>query len=544
MNMKLSVESQKSFFRSLIREGVLVVVLFVVSLLSSASQRTTAGTIERIWPTLAKEVSVMAPLLIGDPRNPEAENSKAEWANFERELREAKNTGITAVSTDIWWGLVEVSEGRFNWAYYLKMAETIKRVGLKWVPILSFHKLGGNVGDRGEVPLPEYIWTRPVLGQKGDANQSPLMYRSEQGHLSKESVSVWGTRVIAKDYARVMQSFRDTFSAYAGLISEINLSLGPTGELRYPSYNAHDSNAGYPTRGALQAYSDLAVASFREFVRKKYGSLDNVKKAWNFELGSFESIQPPNPSLMENFFAKGEHFSPYGKDFFDWYNQSLNHHAEAMFLLAERVFGAKGSAMRNASLGGKIPGVHWLTGSTRLAELAAGLIRTSYSDWYSDESGFGYRETLKAFRQRGRMKHIVHFTAIELNDMDHEGSQPVFSRAKTLTQRIGKAVADLRPQVRGMQDVSLKGENALSPRLYEWGAWDNMIAALKTMGYDGVTLLRLNELISDPGKRGHLEGAIKALGIDPAATTTTVAAAAVSRKGGGQALRCSALFLR
>jgi hypothetical protein len=38
-----------------------------------------------------------------------------------------------------------------------------------------------------------------------------------------------------------------------GGFPEINVPAGPSGELRYPSYNAHDQGSGYPTRGALQS---------------------------------------------------------------------------------------------------------------------------------------------------------------------------------------------------------------------------------------------------------------------------------------------------
>ena len=94
-------------------------------------------------------INVMAPLTIGDLKNPE--KSAEEWRSFSQKLTQIKQMGADAVSTDIWWGTVEEVEGFYDWRYYDKLADTIEHAGLKWVPILSFHQLGGNVGDDGYV---------------------------------------------------------------------------------------------------------------------------------------------------------------------------------------------------------------------------------------------------------------------------------------------------------------------------------------------------------------------------------------------------------
>lgn len=49
------------------------------------------------------------------------------------------------------------------------------------------------------------------------------------------------------------------------MIAEINVSLGPAGELRYPSYNLHDWG-NYPNRGTLQCYSPLAEQDWRRYL--------------------------------------------------------------------------------------------------------------------------------------------------------------------------------------------------------------------------------------------------------------------------------------
>lgn len=430
--------------------------------------------------SVATEINVMAPLLIGNPHNPSDPTHESEWQDFRRQLQILKNAGVRAISTDVWWGLVEGEEaGRYDWRFYDRLAAEIITANLRWVPILSFHQLGGNVGDSGYMPLPKW------LEQRYSADD--LWVKSEQGHISKESVSVWATDLVGFHLQSFMREFETHFNRYVTQIDEINVSLGPAGELRYPSYNGHDQNSGYPTRGSLQAYSPLAVRSWQNFVREKYHSIDTVNHAWGFNLNDFTQIYPPHPELLKDaFWRKQEQFSPYGKDFFDWYNSSLVRHGKKVLHWAAEAF-------PHLSIGAKIPGVHWRVGSDRAAELAAGLIRTSYSDWYSAASAFGYAGTLEAFAKTEKLNKItLHFTALEMDD----GREIETNRPKSLVHWLGQAARE--------RNLIIKGENALSGELSNDRAWDNMFEALKWHGYTGLTLLRANEIAYDEVRMRHL----------------------------------------
>lgn len=109
-----------------------------------------------------QEINLMGPLLIGDPQNMDSPDSQKAWDRFRDDLREAKKLGVTGISTDIWWGLVEKQEGKFQWEYYDRMVRCIFKLASNG-SILSFHQLGGNVGDKGYVPIPDWVWSR-VLG--------------------------------------------------------------------------------------------------------------------------------------------------------------------------------------------------------------------------------------------------------------------------------------------------------------------------------------------------------------------------------------------
>jgi beta-amylase len=456
-------------------------------------------------------LSVMAPLMVGDAKDVNGDKSRPAWQEFDRQLQEAKNLGIDAVSTDVWWGLIEPKKGEFDWSYYEKLSDHITAAGLKWVPILSFHQCGGNVGDDVNVPIPEWIWG-DVASRASGGDTEAVKYKSEQGHTSPEYVSLFADHAVMDNYASVMNEFQTHFAAKAKNIGEVNVSLGPAGELRYPSYNAHDTNAGYPTRGALQSYGPLAVDSFREYVEKKYGGHDAVGQAWKIDNLDDSHILPPDDP--NGFFARGDHFNTqYGRDFFDWYNQSLVDHGNKMLSTAVSVFGQRDSAFYGIDLGAKVPGVHWRVGemvggnvqlSDRLAELDAGLIRTSAGDWDKDTDGRGYRPIFSMFKSlqpliAGRGTRIVPgFTCLEMPDGD--GGPSIKAMPHTLATWVGMEAE--------RQGLHLKGENALNGNLYNKSAWDLMRGFLTLPNqhgyYHGLTFLRMTDIVNNDTARANV----------------------------------------
>ena len=319
--------------------SVLAVVLAVAVPAATPAQAATATN------NPAFTANVMAPLWV----------DASQMSTFEAQIQTAKEYGVDAVSVDIWWGKVETSDQAFDWSYYDTLFTKIKARGLKIVPILSFHQCGGNVGDTCNFPLPSWVWAKyqgqTLNGVTLDANG--LKHKSEQGNYSSETIQGWADGLVSGEYSAFATAFKNRYgTSYANDLQEINVSLGPAGELRYPSYNSHDSGAGYPTRGALQAYSPLAVASFRAATVAKYGTLAAINAAWGSSLTSTSQIGPP--SNAGSFFSSGDYRNiRYGKDFIDWYNQSLITHGKTML---DAVSAALGSSFGNAPLGLQDPG--------------------------------------------------------------------------------------------------------------------------------------------------------------------------------------------
>lgn len=448
-----------------------------------------------------KKISLyaMSPLLIvGDPKDVDSQHSRQAWAAFEKDMRLAKEIGLEGTSVDVWWGLVEPQKGKFDMEYYDRLTDRIKANNLKMAAIMSQHQAGGNVGDNVNVPIPKWVWEH--VASQGNFGPDAGKFKSEQGNLSSEYVQFWSTPQVIDRYKIFWGEFQRHFADKKGMISEVNISMGPAGELRQPAYNSHDSGSGYPTRGALQIYSEPAKVALREYMLKKYGSEEAVKTAWGEEYG--DGIAPPrNP---QQFFEQGKHLNTqYGRDIMDFNSDSVLNHGRTMLSGAIETFGGENSTFRGIDIGIKFPGVHWRVGEwqngqvvvgDRLAELAAGLIRTSRGDWGSDEAGRGYRPLIGIVKEAQAnspySKIVPHFTALEMPD-GHEGN-------KTMPYTLAKWVG----QEAQRQGIDMKAENALSHTLYDKGAWDRMRSLMTFPGnkegyYSGITLLRLSDIMNN-----------------------------------------------
>ena len=441
------------------------------------------------------------PVAVDDPRftaNVMAPLRVTDWAAFESDLVTVAAYGVDAVSVDVWWGDVEgQADNQFDWSYYDRVFGLITSTGLDLAPILSFHQAGGNVGDDHTSLLPSWLWPKyaEVTHRGIDLGPTGLQHRSEQGNHSAESVQGWADSVVMDEYRDFTRAFERQYGdTYAHDVVEVNVSLGPSGELRYPSYNQHDVGSGYPTRGALQSYSPLAVRDLQDPVLHRYGSLEAVNRAWGTDLRSVDQIGPPGDAGA--FFTSLDHLdTQYGRDFVDWYNGSLVDHGERVL---RTVISTLREDFPDADIGYKVPGIHWsMTNPAhpRAAEVTTGLVQTSI-DLDSWATGHGYQRVVElANRFDGQPREVVlHFTALEMDDQD---VPPQYSLAQTLVGWI----ADHAHRA----GVELKGENALAGGVASDEGWDNIDEAFQTWGYLGLTVLRIGDVSSGTGARRYAE---------------------------------------
>ncbi|EMS52057.1 Beta-amylase 3, chloroplastic [Triticum urartu] len=130
--------------------------------------------------------------------------------------------------------------------------------------VMSFHQCGGNVGDSCNIPLPP--WVLEEVSADPD-----IVYTDRSGRRNPEYISlgcdtlpVLKGRTPVQVYSDYMRSFRDRFAGYLGtVIAEVQVGLGPCGELRYPSYPEANGTWSFPGIGEFQCYDKYMRASLQ-----------------------------------------------------------------------------------------------------------------------------------------------------------------------------------------------------------------------------------------------------------------------------------------
>ncbi|KAI3713690.1 hypothetical protein L1987_72276 [Smallanthus sonchifolius] len=289
-----------------------------------------------------------------------------------KELRLLKSLHVDGVFVDCWWGIVE-SQGPqiYCWSGYRELFNIIHEFELKLLVGLAFHEYGGN--DSGGIPIPLPQWVLDIGTENKD-----IFFTDREGRRNTECLS-WGIdkervlkgRTGAEVYYDVMRSFRTEFDDMfiEGLISGVEIGLGPSGELKYPSFS-EKMGWNYPGIGEFQCYD-------------KYMQ-QNLHKTSNLRGYPFWAKGPENagnynsrPQETGFFCEQGDYDSYYGRFFLHWYAQFLINHANIILSLATLAF-------EEIQIVVKIPSVYWWYKSTsHAAELTAGYYNPANHDGYS-----------------------------------------------------------------------------------------------------------------------------------------------------------------
>ncbi|KAK1435387.1 hypothetical protein QVD17_01148 [Tagetes erecta] len=380
-------------------------------------------------------------------------------------LQALKSAGVEGIMMDVWWGLVERdAPGEYNWGGYSELLEMAKKHGLKVQAVMSFHQCGGNVGDSCTIPLPKWVLE--------EINNDPdLAYTDQWGRRNNEYLSLGCDtipclkgRTPIQCYSDYMRSFRDKFSHLLGdTIVEIQVGMGPAGELRYPSYPEKDGIWRFPGIGAFQCYDKYMLSSLKA-AAESYG-----KPEWG-STGPTDAGEYNNWPEDTNFFKRegGGWNSEYGDFFLSWYSQMLLDHGERILSSATSIFENRG-----IKLSVKVAGIHWHYGTRSHApELTAGYYNTRFRDGY-----------LPIARMLARHGAVFNFTCIEMRD--HEQPQEAQCAPEKLVQQVTLATREAQ--------VPLAGENAL-PRYDEY-AHEQILKAASLSENDEMcafTYLRMN----------------------------------------------------
>ncbi|MEI6056588.1 MAG: family 14 glycosylhydrolase [Lentisphaerota bacterium] len=562
-------------FNKLFKRLTTALLLFVSITIFAASSDTFNVMAPLALPAWLYSIRTNQDYINGGTLTPANKAAYQQQINaFQGQIAAAKAAGTDAVSVDVWWGMVEgQGDQEFVWNDYQNVFSMISSAGLKIQAIMSFHQCGGNVGDDVNIPLPSWIWSLTGNGGKYISEQlytngagtayplnptipshtvnTVLTPAQESAYGNPEIVSMWASNDsgIHEQYQEFIESFV-TFvnnNGFAGDIQAINISCGPAGECRFPSYDSYSATVsgktynigyGWPSRGFLQCYSANAISAFQNAMQTKYGTIAALNKAWATSLSSFSAVTPPTNGDAFFSYAVQTPRPQYAQDFINWYNQSLIEHGKEMITDALVAMGNSSGAMKNAVVEIKIPGISWQMGSTtipRSAEICAGLIPSTFqSDVYdygcgpspfsnancgNDYSGIMQMVYNMNTDPNNTTNHLVqlYFTCLEQSNDDV--SSQGYSWSATLVYCVGQQAHQI--------GLIIKGENALAPNTgwswsgsplqgtplknatYGGGQWANICYAMTNSYYEGITILRVADLTTNgQGMYGNYYGLI------------------------------------
>ncbi|AQL05562.1 Beta-amylase 3 chloroplastic [Zea mays] len=137
-----------------------------------------------------------------------------------------------------------------------------------------------------------------------------------------------------------MRSFRQRFRDYLGnVIAEIQVGMGPCGELRYPSYPEANGTWRFPGIGEFQCYDKYMRASLEA------AAVASGHEEWGrggpHDAGEYKQM----PDDTGFFRREGTWSTEYGHFFLEWYSGMLLEHGDRVMDAAEAVFGGTGATL-------------------------------------------------------------------------------------------------------------------------------------------------------------------------------------------------------
>ncbi|KAL0827115.1 hypothetical protein Bca101_050792 [Brassica carinata] len=289
-----------------------------------------------------------------------------------QELSYMKSLNVDGVVIDCWWGIVEGwNPQKYVWSGYRELFNLIRDFKLKLQVVMAFHEYGGNASGNVMISLPQWVLE---IGK----DNPDIFFTDREGRRSFECMnwSVDKERVLhgrtgVEVYFDFMRSFRSDFDDLfvEGMIAAIEIGLGASGELKYPSFPERMGWI-YPGIGEFQCYDKYSQTSLLKEAKAR-GFAFWGKGPEN--AGQYNS-QPHETGFFQE---RGEYDSYYGRFFLNWYSQLLIGHADNVLSLANLAF-------EETKIIVKIPAIYWsYKTASHAAELTAGYYNPSNRDGYS-----------------------------------------------------------------------------------------------------------------------------------------------------------------
>ena len=207
--------------------------------------------------------------------------------DWERDHKNAAQIGMNMFRHWVMWSAVEIAPGQYDWRDYDRMLDLEGRYGMKAVlaemvtaaPEWAFRmypeaRFEAQDGYKG---VPEYSGSSATGGFPGLCLDNPDV-RARAGAFLK----ALATR------------YKDNPALYGyDLWNEGNTS-GGAGVYFQTASSAYIPNEHHGTGvGRMYCYCPASIAEFRKWLEKKYGSLDELRKAWRrYSFADWKDVQP------------------------------------------------------------------------------------------------------------------------------------------------------------------------------------------------------------------------------------------------------------
>lgn len=223
---------------------------------------------------------------------------------------------VSSVESYVDWAGVEPHrEGEWDWSKWDEQVRVLREAGLKWVPFLI-------AGPAYATPL----WFQAAQGSAG--------YRCLEHGQSSKVQSLFNPALrphIDRFLATFAGRYRDS-----GVIESVLLGItGIYGESIYPA--GHDDGGWtarltgpYHNHMGWWAGDPLAVKSFREAMRRRYGDIAKLNDGWRSNHASFDGISTFLPDKAPSERARS--------DMAEWYQETMTEWAAFWTQTARRHF--------------------------------------------------------------------------------------------------------------------------------------------------------------------------------------------------------------
>lgn len=277
-------------------------------------------------------------------------------AGLRNQLPLVRALGFNGVETYVRWGYVERKRGEWDWSYYDGILAEIERNGLKWFPML----LAGS-----GYALPKWLHdSEDNRGFKclehGIVHDTQTVFHPFQTEYASRFIAEFGKR-------------------YGKRASLLGIRLGPSGDYGEAQYPAKGPGYGFReshTHIGYWAGDEWAQANFREWLRKRYGTVEALNGQWRSRHASFDGI---TTFLPETALTRRQRL-----DFADWYMGAMSDWCEKWALWSRAAL--PGVMIHQSSGGWGLPqvGTDYSYQARSMAKIKGGIRLTNEGDDYPD----------------------------------------------------------------------------------------------------------------------------------------------------------------